>query len=47
MFQTFEVLKAVVMKSSVFWDLKPCSQSLAKPYDVSNEHVTSIFRVEE
>jgi hypothetical protein len=41
----FEVLTAVVMKSSVFWDITPCSPSKAN--QCSEEHVASIFRVEE
>jgi hypothetical protein len=39
----FEVLTAVVMKSSIFWDVSPCS-----PLKVNRrfgEHVASIFRV--
>jgi hypothetical protein len=41
----FEVLTAVVMRSSVFWDITPCSP--LKATDVSEEHVASIFRVED
>jgi hypothetical protein len=33
---TFEVLTAVIMKNSIFWDT-----------DISEEHVASIFSVEE
>jgi hypothetical protein len=33
------------MKSSVFWVIAPCSPS--KSTNVSEEHVASIFRVEE
>jgi hypothetical protein len=41
----FEVFTAVVMKSIIFWDMTPCSPlSLT---DVSEEHIASIFRVEE
>jgi hypothetical protein len=40
----FDVLTAVVMKSSVFWDIRPYSLLKA---DVSEEHVASIFRVKE
>jgi hypothetical protein len=41
----FEVLTAVVMRSSVFWDITP--RSRWKSTDVSEEHVAFIFRVEE
>jgi hypothetical protein len=41
----FEVLTAVVMKSSIFWDIMWCCQ--LKVNRVSEEHVASIFRVEE
>jgi hypothetical protein len=41
----FDVLTAVVMKTSVFWDIMPCSP-LSQP-DISEEQVASIFRVEE
>jgi hypothetical protein len=37
-FVGFEVLTAIVMTSSITWDITPCS---------SEEHVASIFRVEE
>jgi hypothetical protein len=41
----FEVFTAVVMKSFIFWNMTPCRPlSLT---DVSEEHVASIFRVEE
>jgi hypothetical protein len=33
------------IKGSIFWDITPCSP--LKSTDVSEEHVTSIFRVEE
>jgi hypothetical protein len=33
------------MKSSIFWDVTPCS--LLSSTDVSEEHIASIFRVEE
>jgi hypothetical protein len=39
-FVGFDVLTAVVMKSFNFWNITPCSPST----DVSEEHVTSIFR---
>jgi hypothetical protein len=39
----FEVLTTVVTNTSVFWDIMQCSQ--LKSYDVSEEHVASIFRV--
>jgi hypothetical protein len=38
----FEVLTAVVMKSSIFWDITPCSPLNVK--DVSGDNVASIFR---
>jgi hypothetical protein len=41
----FEALTAVVMKSSIFWDITPCT--LLKSIDISEEHVAFIFRVEE
>jgi hypothetical protein len=41
----FEVLTVVVMKSTIFWDIMPCSP--LKSTDVSEEHIASIFRVEE
>jgi hypothetical protein len=39
-----EVLTAVVMKSTIFWDI-----TLSSPLsiDVSEEHIASIFRVEK
>jgi hypothetical protein len=40
-----EVLTAVVMKSTIFWDITPCSP--LKATDVSEEHVASIFGAEE
>jgi hypothetical protein len=40
-----EVLTAVVMKSTIFWDITPCSPLLST--DVSEEHIASIFRAEE
>jgi hypothetical protein len=40
----FEVLTAVVMKSSIFWDVMPCSPLKV---NVSEEHIASIFVVEE
>jgi hypothetical protein len=42
----FEVLTAVVMKSSVFWDITPCSPLKVKP-DVLQDNVPSTFRIEE
>jgi hypothetical protein len=39
----FEVLTAVVMKSTILWDITPCS-----PLKVNGrfgEHIASIFRV--
>jgi hypothetical protein len=41
----FEVLTVVVMKSPILWDITPCSTF--ESTDVSEEHVTSIFGVEE
>jgi hypothetical protein len=41
----FEVLTAVVMKSSIFWDITPCS--MLKSTDVSEKLIASIFRVEK
>jgi hypothetical protein len=41
----FEVLTAVVMKSSTFWDITQCSP--LKFTVVSEEHVASLFRVEK
>jgi hypothetical protein len=38
----FEVLTAVVMNSSIFWDITPCSQ-----LKVKEENIASIFRAEE
>jgi hypothetical protein len=40
----FEVFTAVVMKSINFWDITPCSPLSV---NISEEHVASIFRVEE
>jgi hypothetical protein len=36
-----EILTAVVMKNSIFWDITP--RSLLKSTDVSEEHVASIL----
>jgi hypothetical protein len=41
----FEVLTAVVMKSTIFWDTTPYSSW--KLADVSEEYIASIFKVEE
>jgi hypothetical protein len=41
----FEVLTVVVIKSTIFWDITQCSP--LKSTDVSEEHIASIFRVEE
>jgi hypothetical protein len=38
----FEVLTAVVVKTTIFWDITPCSLLST---DVSEEHIASIFRV--
>jgi hypothetical protein len=43
-FVGFEVLTAVVMKSTTFWDITPCS---LLSVDVSEEHIASIFTVEK
>jgi hypothetical protein len=40
-----EVLRPVVMKSTIFWDIKPCSP--LKSTGVLEEHISSIFSVEE
>jgi hypothetical protein len=40
----FENLTAVVMKSSTIWDITPCSPMST---DLPEEHIASIFRVEE
>jgi hypothetical protein len=37
----FEVLTAVVMSVSIFWDIAPCSLYVT---GVSEERITSIFR---
>jgi hypothetical protein len=39
-----EILTAVVMQSSVFWDIAQCSPKLT---EISENHVASILRVEE
>jgi hypothetical protein len=39
-----EVIVAVVMKSTIFWDITQCSPLST---GVSEEHVASIFRVEK
>jgi hypothetical protein len=41
----FDILTAVVMKSSTFWDIMQCNP--LKSTDVSEEHVASIISVEE
>jgi hypothetical protein len=41
----FEVLMAVTLKSTVFWDVTPCS--LVKFSDVTEERIASKFRVEK
>jgi hypothetical protein len=41
----FDALTEVVMDSSIFRDIAPCS--LLKINDVSEERIASIFRVEE
>jgi hypothetical protein len=43
-FAGFEVPTATAMKSSVFWDITPCSLVKA---DFTEEHIVSIFRIEE
>jgi hypothetical protein len=42
----FEILTAVAMKSSVFWDITPSSLFKVKT-NVSKKNVASIFRVEK
>jgi hypothetical protein len=42
----FEVFTAVVMKSIIFWDMMPCVVRRVST-DVLEEHISSIFRVEE
>jgi hypothetical protein len=41
----FEVLTAVVMKCSIFWDIMPCNP--LKVTEVSEKHGAYIFRVEK
>jgi hypothetical protein len=41
----FEVLTAVVMQITLFWDIMPCSP--LKVTNVSEEHIASIFRIEK
>jgi hypothetical protein len=43
--QRLEVLTAVTMTSTVFWDVTP--SSLVKVYRCSEEGIASIFRVEK
>jgi hypothetical protein len=40
----FEVLMAVTTKNAIFWDVTPCG--LVRT-DVSEEHITSIIRVQQ
>jgi hypothetical protein len=40
----FEVLTAMVMKSTILWDITPCSPLST---DISEGHISSIFRVEK
>jgi hypothetical protein len=35
----------IILKSIIFWDMTPCSPLIST--DVSEEHIASIFRVEE
>jgi hypothetical protein len=43
-----EVFTAVVMKSIIFWDMTPYSAlSCTQIFEVSEERIASIFRVEE
>jgi hypothetical protein len=44
-FVGFQVYTAVAMKNFVFCDTTPCSP--VKSTDVSEEHIASIFRIEE
>jgi hypothetical protein len=41
----FDVLTAVIMKISIFWDITPCSPF--KYTDISEENVACLFRAEE
>jgi hypothetical protein len=41
----FEVLTLMVMKSFIFWNITAWKSK--KSADVSEEHVTSVFRIEE
>jgi hypothetical protein len=41
----FEVLAAVVMKTSPFWHATPCGP--LKLTDVLEKHISSIYRAEE
>jgi hypothetical protein len=43
-FVEYEVLTALVMKSSVSWDITPCIPSKVNLH--SNEHDSSVFSVE-
>jgi hypothetical protein len=41
----FEVLTAVTVESTVFYDVTPCN--LRNVYRRSDESITSVFRIEE
>jgi hypothetical protein len=41
-FVGYEVLTAVIMKLTIFWDTAPCSQYVSR---LSEESITSIIRV--
>jgi hypothetical protein len=41
----FEVITAVIIESTIFWDVTPCS--LLKVNQPMEEHISSIFSVEE
>jgi hypothetical protein len=41
----FEILTAVVIKSSLFWKITSCSP--LKSFDDSEGHIASLFRIEE
>jgi hypothetical protein len=41
----FEVLTTVIMRTTIFWNMTPCSP--LKSIDFSKEHIASIFRIEE
>jgi hypothetical protein len=40
----FEILTAVVMRSSIFWDITPCNA--LKITGILDEHFTTVFRAD-